>query len=72
MRAGRDAGMDFPRAKAKQNMEEQLFQPEENPVIPDSFTPVYILFEVVLVYRYFKIYILNYTFAFIHFKFYLK
>ena len=40
--AGRAAPRDFPRAKP----EEQPCQPEENPVLPDSFTQIYILFLI--------------------------
>ena len=35
---------DFPRAKPKGNPKEQPCQPKENPVLPDSFTQIYILF----------------------------
>ena len=44
--AGRAAPRDFPRAKPKGNPEEQPCQPEENPVHPDSFTWIYILFKI--------------------------
>ena len=40
----RAAPRDFLRAKAKGNFEEQLCQPEENFVPPESFTRIYILF----------------------------
>ena len=40
-RAGRAASMDFPRAKLEGNPEELPFQPEENPVLPDSFTQIF-------------------------------
>ena len=46
-RAGRTALRDFPRAKPEGNPEEQPCQPEENPVLPDSFTQIYILFLIV-------------------------
>ena len=29
---------------SEENSEEQLYQPEENPVLPKSFTQIYILF----------------------------
>ena len=45
LRAGRDASGDFPRAKPKGNPEEEPCQPKENPVHPDSFTWIYILFK---------------------------
>ena len=44
-RAGRAAPRDFLRAKPEGNPEEQPCQPEENPVHPDSFTWIYILFK---------------------------
>ena len=44
--AGRAAPRDFPRAKPKENPEDQLCQPEENPVLADSFTQIYILFLI--------------------------
>ena len=34
---------DFPRAKPEGNPEEQPCQPEENPVLPNSFTQIYTL-----------------------------
>ena len=43
-RAGRAASWDFPRAKPEGNPEEQSCQPKENPVLPDSFTQIYIIF----------------------------
>ena len=43
-RTGRAAPRDFPRAKPEENPKEQPCQPEENPVLPDSFTQIYILF----------------------------
>ena len=43
-RTGRAAARDFPRAKPEWNPEEQPCQPEENHVLPDSFTQIYILF----------------------------
>ncbi len=43
---GRAAPRDFPRAKPEGNPEEQPCQPEENPVLPDSFTQIYILFLI--------------------------
>ena len=45
-RAGRAVPRDFPRAKPEGNPEEQLCQPEENPVHPNSFTWIYILFKI--------------------------
>ena len=36
----------FPEGKAKGNFEEQLCQPEENPVLPNSFTRINILFQL--------------------------
>ena len=39
--AGRAAPRDFPRAKVEGNPEEQ-----ENPVHPDSFTWIYIIFKI--------------------------
>ena len=42
----RAAPRDFPRAKPKGNPEEQPCQPKENPVLPDSFTQIYILFLI--------------------------
>ena len=45
-RAGRAAPKDFPRAKHEGNPEEQPCQPEEKPVLPDSFTQIYILFII--------------------------
>ena len=44
--AGRASPRDFPRAKPKGNPEEQPCQPEENPVLPDSVTQIYILFLI--------------------------
>ena len=44
MRAGRAAPKDFPRAKPEGNREEKPCQPEENFVLPDSFTQIYIIF----------------------------
>ena len=38
---------DFSRAKPEGNPEEQPCQPEENPILPDSFTQIYILFLIV-------------------------
>ena len=46
MRAGRAAPRDFPRENTEGNPEEQPYQPEENPVLPDSFTQIYILFLI--------------------------
>ena len=46
MRAGRAAPRDFPRAKPEGNPEEQRCQPKENPVDPNSFTQIYILFLI--------------------------
>ena len=51
LRAGRAAPRDFPRVKSEGNPEEQPCQPEENPVLPDSFTQIYILFPT----RFFKV-----------------
>ena len=45
-RAGRAAPRDFPRAKREGNSEDEPCQPEENPVLPDSFTYIYILFPI--------------------------
>ena len=45
-RAGRAAPREFPRAKPEGNPEEQPCQSEENPVLPDSFTEIYILFVI--------------------------
>ena len=45
-RAGRAAMRNFPRAKAEDNPEEQPCLPEENPVLPDSITQIYILFLI--------------------------
>ena len=45
-RAGRAAPRVFPRAKAEGNPEEKPCQPEENPVHPDSFNWIYILFKI--------------------------
>ena len=45
-RAGRAVPRDFPRAKPEENPEEQLCQPEENSVLPDSFTRIYILCQL--------------------------
>ena len=45
-RAGRAAPKDFPRAKPERNPEEQLCQPEEKPVHPNSFTWIYIPFKI--------------------------
>ena len=45
-RAGRAALRYFPRAKPKGNPEEPPCQPEENSVLPDSFTQIYILFLI--------------------------
>ena len=42
--AGRVSPGDLPRAKPKGNPEEQPFQSEENHVLPDYFTNIYILF----------------------------
>jgi hypothetical protein len=41
-----DLTPEFLRAKPKGNPEEQPCQPEENPVHPDSFTGIYILFKI--------------------------
>ena len=40
MRAGRAAPRDFSRAKPETNLAEQPSQPDENPVLPDSFTQI--------------------------------
>ena len=45
-RAGRAAPRDFPRAKPERNPEEQPCKPKENPVDPDSFTWIDILFKI--------------------------
>ena len=45
-RAGRAALRDFLRAKPEGNPEEQPCQTEENPVHPDSFAWIYILFKI--------------------------
>ena len=42
--AGRAAPRDFLRAKPKENLEGQPCQPKENPVLPDSFIQIYIIF----------------------------
>ena len=44
-RAGRAAPRDFPRAKPEENPEEQPCKPKENPIHPDSFTWIYIIFK---------------------------
>ena len=41
--AGRAAPRDFLRAEPEENPEEQSYQPEENSVLPESFTQIYIL-----------------------------
>ena len=41
-------------SEGKGNSEEQPCQPEENSVLPDSFTQAYIQFEIGLFYNYFK------------------
>ena len=46
LRAGRAAPRDFSRAKPKGNPEEQPCQPEENSVLLDSFTQIYVLFLI--------------------------
>ena len=50
MREGRGflraAPRDFSRAKPEENPNGQPYQPEENPVLPDSFTQIYILFLI--------------------------
>ena len=43
---GRATPRDFPREKPEGNPEEQPFQPEENPVFPNSFTWIYITFQM--------------------------
>ena len=43
-KVGRAAPTDFQRVKLMINHKEQPCQPQENPVLPDSFTKVYILF----------------------------
>ena len=43
---GWDAPRDFPRAKPEGNPKEQPCQPKENPILPDSFTQIYILFLI--------------------------
>ena len=45
MRAGRVSPRGFLRAKLNANSEEQPCQPVENPVLPDSFTQIYIVFD---------------------------
>ena len=45
-RAGRAAPRDFPRAKSKGNLEGQLCRLEENPVLADSFAPIFIIFII--------------------------
>ena len=45
-RAGRVAPRDFPWAKPEGNPKEQPCQPKENPVFPDYFTQIYILFII--------------------------
>ena len=45
-RAGRAALRDLPRANPKGHSEEQPCQPEENPVYPNSFTWIYIIFKI--------------------------
>ena len=45
-RAAKAAPTDFPRAKPEGNPEEQPCQTEENPVQPNSFTWIYILFKI--------------------------
>ena len=45
-RAGRAAPRDFPGALPSGNPSEQPCQPSENPVIPYSFTHIYILFLI--------------------------
>ena len=44
LRAGMAALRDFPRAKPEENPKEQPCQPKENPVLPDSFNQIYIIF----------------------------
>ena len=45
-KAGRAAPRDFPRAGLKGNPKESPCQPNINPVLPDSFTPIYIIFFI--------------------------
>ena len=45
-RAGRAAPRNFPRAKPMAIPEEQPCQPKENPVLPDSFNQIYIIFLI--------------------------
>ena len=45
-RAGMAAPRNFPRAKPEGNPEEQPCKPEENPIHPDFFTWIYILFKI--------------------------
>ena len=43
-RAVRAAPRDFLRAEPEGNVKEQLCQGDGNPILPDSFTQIYILF----------------------------
>ena len=45
-RAGRAAPWVFPRANPNGNPKEQFCQHEENPVLTDSFTQIYIIFPI--------------------------
>ena len=44
--AGRAAPRDFPRAKPKGNSKEQPCQPKEDPVLPEFYTQIYIIFLI--------------------------
>ena len=50
LRDGRAALGDFPRVKPEGNPEEQPCQSEENPILPDSFTQIYILIPIGFIY----------------------
>ena len=45
-KAGKAAPREFPRPKPEKNPEVQPGQLEENPVLPDSFTQIYIIFQI--------------------------
>ena len=45
-RAGRAAPRDFQRARPKGNPKEQLCQPEENPILHDFSSQIYVLFQI--------------------------
>ena len=43
---GMSAPRDFPKTKPERKPEEQPCQPKENPVLPDSFIQIYILYSI--------------------------